>query len=121
MKETEFKKSICKIGDIVRVKDCHHAEPHFYEVSYIKTDYSGNAYAVSQPADFSHRFEDVTAIYRYDGKDLKCIFQEDIVMSDRLTDSINFDSLQGAKDLQEYEERVRDKIREIFNIPKGIL
>lgn len=75
--------NICKIGDIVRVQDCHHAEPHFYEVSSFKTDHLGNSYAVSQPADYSHSVDDITAIYRYNGKDLKCIWEKGESVDDR--------------------------------------
>jgi hypothetical protein len=63
-------KYVIKVGDIVRVQDCHHLEPHFYEVSRVVADG-----VVSQPACFHHHFNEITAIYRHDGRDLKCIWQ----------------------------------------------
>ena len=59
-----------KIGDIVRVEDCHHAEPRFYEVSIVE-EYA----VISQPAYFSHRKSEITAIYRNNGKDFVCIWR----------------------------------------------
>ncbi len=60
-----------KIGDIVRVEDIHHIEPHYYEVDHIEQNG-----VVSQPAHFRHRLDDVTAIYRLIGKDFKCIWEK---------------------------------------------
>jgi hypothetical protein len=48
-----------QVGDVVKVKDCHHFEPHFYEVDSISEDSFR-----SQPADYRHKFEDIIAIYR---------------------------------------------------------
>lgn len=57
-------------GDIVRVESCHSANPHFYEVSEIRSDG-----VVSQPACFHHRYNEITAVYRYDGKHFGCIWE----------------------------------------------
>ena len=59
-----------KIGDIVRVEDCHHAEPHYYEVSDIRGDG-----VVSQPADYRHRWNAITAVYRLKGNDFVMIWE----------------------------------------------
>lgn len=59
-----------KNGDIVRVESCHSLEPHFYEVSQIREDG-----VVSQPACFRHRYNEITAVYRYDGKHFACIWE----------------------------------------------
>lgn len=61
--------NIVKVGDIVRVEDIHSDAPHFYEVSRIEKNG-----VVSQPASFKHWFIDITAVYRYDGKNFECIW-----------------------------------------------
>ena len=74
--EVESKKAgVCaeiKKGDIVRVEDIHHDAPHFYEVNRIQGDG-----VISQPACFKHTFNEITAIYRYNGEDFKCIWQKE--------------------------------------------
>ena len=57
-------------GDIVRVESCHSLEPHFYEVYQITDDG-----VVSQPACFHHRYNEITAVYRYDGKHFACVWE----------------------------------------------
>lgn len=59
-------------GDIVRVEDIHHDAPHFYEVHRKEMDG-----VISQPACFKHTFDEITAIYRYNGEDFKCIWQKE--------------------------------------------
>lgn len=61
-----------KVGDIVRVEDIHHREPHYYEVSIVQQDC-----VISQPAYFKHWLRDITAIYRINGKDFKCIWERE--------------------------------------------
>ena len=70
VKKDTMLKHVIRVGDIVRVEDCHHMEPHFYEVNRVVSDG-----VVSQPACFHHNFNEITAIYRYDGRDFKCIWQ----------------------------------------------
>lgn len=64
---------ILKAGDIIKVQSCHDPEPCCYEVSKI----TENA-AISQPADFKHRYNDILAVYRYNGHDYQCIWQQGI-------------------------------------------
>lgn len=61
--------NIVKVGDIVRVEDLHSDKPNFYEVSRIEKNC-----VVSQPASFKHWFKNITAVYRYDGKNFECIW-----------------------------------------------
>lgn len=61
-----------RVGDIVRVQDIHHREPHYYEVDRIEQNG-----VISQPACFKHWFDDITAVYRLTGKHFKCIWEKD--------------------------------------------
>lgn len=65
-------RSIVKAGDLILVQDCHHLEPHTYEVSRI--DDNG---PVSQPADFYHWWHEINAVYRLSksGKTYRCIWR----------------------------------------------
>ncbi len=64
-------KDLVKIGDIVRVEDIHHTKQYYYEVDEVHSNS-----IISQPAQFRHRFDDITAIYRLIGKDFKCIWEK---------------------------------------------
>lgn len=57
-------------GDIVRILTCHSAELLCYQVAGFDND---GVY--SQPAHFCHRNDEIIAIYRFDGKDYKCIWE----------------------------------------------
>lgn len=61
-----------KVGDIIEVQDCHHAEPHFYEISEIR-----QGCLISQPGDYKHNYEDIIAIYRKANEKLVCIFNKE--------------------------------------------
>lgn len=61
-----------RVGDIVRIKSCHTTELKCYEVDSIQTDG-----VVSQPAGFHHDFNEIIAIYRFYGKDFKCIWERE--------------------------------------------
>lgn len=65
--------SLLREGDLIMVQDCHHLEPHTYEVSRI--DSQG---PVSQPACFHHWWDDIIAVYRLtkSGKNYKCIWRK---------------------------------------------
>lgn len=60
-----------RVGDIVRIKSCHTTELKCYEINSI-----GNG-VVSQPAGFHHDFNEIIAIYRFDGADFKCIWERE--------------------------------------------
>lgn len=60
-----------KIGDLVKVQDCHHAEPHVYEVAEICL-----GGFVSQPAAFFHRTNEIVAVYRFNGNDYKEVWSD---------------------------------------------
>ncbi len=72
--------NIVKVGDIVRVEDIHHDAPHFYEVA--RKHFDG---VISQPASFKHTFDEITAIYRYNGKDFKCIWGREYMSENKMT------------------------------------
>lgn len=59
-----------KKGDIVRVESVHSCEPHYYEVDRIYDDG-----VISQPADFRHRNNEITAIYRRETMHFICIWE----------------------------------------------
>lgn len=61
-----------KIGDIVRINTVHSSELKCYQVDSIKFDG-----VVSQPAGFHHNFNEIVAVYRFDGADFKCIWERD--------------------------------------------
>ena len=69
-KELFDKTPFIRVGDIIKVQTCHDPEPCCYEVSSI---YNGDY--ISQPASFRHRRSDIIAVYRFDGKDYKCIWE----------------------------------------------
>ena len=58
------------LGDIVRINSAHCESLNCYEVSSIESDC-----VISQPAGFRHRYNEIIAIYRFDGKDFKCIWE----------------------------------------------
>lgn len=58
------------LGDIVRINSIHSSELSCYEVSEIRQEG-----VVSQPAGFRHRYNEIIAIYRFDGADFKCIWE----------------------------------------------
>lgn len=58
------------VGDIVRINSIHSSELSCYEVSSIVQDG-----VISQPAGFHHRYDEIIAIYRFDGTDFKCIWE----------------------------------------------
>ena len=64
-----------KEGDIIRVEDWYHSEPHYYEVSSKGVDFTHTKYAKSQPADYNHDYRDITAVYRLKGKDFICLWE----------------------------------------------
>lgn len=59
-------------GDIVRINSIHSSELKCYEVS--RVEFSG---VVSQPAGFHHNYNEIIAVYRFDGKDFKCIWERE--------------------------------------------
>ena len=61
-----------KLGDIVRIDTVHSAELKCYEVDSIKFDG-----VVSQPAGFHHNYNEIVAVYRFDGTDFKCIWERE--------------------------------------------
>ena len=52
---------LIKVGDLIRVQDCHHSQPCTYEVSSIESNGP-----VSQPGHFAHNWVDIIAVYRFD-------------------------------------------------------
>lgn len=74
---------IC-IGDIVRIASVHCSELNCYEVTRIESDG-----VVSQPAAFHHRYDEIIAIYRFDGTDFKCIWVRE-GYRDRLAASVQW-------------------------------
>ena len=61
-----------RVGDIVRIKSCHTTELKCYEVDSIRIDG-----VVSQPAGLHNDFNEIIAIYRFYGKDFKCIWERE--------------------------------------------
>ncbi len=57
-------------GDIVRIDTVHSAELLCYQVDGYE---DGGVF--SNPAHFYHRYDEIVAIYRYDGNDYKCIWE----------------------------------------------
>lgn len=68
----ELQKGMPKIlvGDLVRINSAHSSNLYCYEVDEIRKDC-----VVSNPADFHHRYNEIIAIYRFDGADFKCIWE----------------------------------------------
>lgn len=60
------------VGDIVRIKSVHMAKLKCYEVDSIELDG-----VVSEPAGFHHRYNEIIAVYRFDGTDFKCIWERE--------------------------------------------
>lgn len=71
---TKLQESMPKIleGDIVRIGSIHCLELRCYEVSRIVDDG-----VVSQPAGFHHNFNEIVAVYRFDGTDFKCVWERE--------------------------------------------
>ena len=63
-----------KPGMLIKVLDCHSTEPHIYEVSHIRRDHIGRMFAVSEPADMHHKFDDILGVYELQGRDYICIW-----------------------------------------------
>lgn len=59
-------------GDIVRINSIHSSELKCYEVSQV--EFSG---VVSQPAGFHHNYNEIIAVYRFDGTDFNCIWERE--------------------------------------------
>lgn len=62
-----------QLGDIVRINSVHSDKLNCYEVSSVESDG-----VVSQPAGFHHRYDEIIAIYRFDGTDFRCIWESPI-------------------------------------------
>lgn len=60
------------IGDIIRINSIHCRELKCYEVSDKRIDG-----VISQPAGFHHNYNEIIAIYRFDGMDFKCIWERE--------------------------------------------
>lgn len=60
------------IGDIVRINSIHCRELKCYEVSDKRIDG-----VISQPAGFHHNYNEIIAVYRFDGTDFKCIWERE--------------------------------------------
>lgn len=61
-----------RVGDIVRIKSYHTDLLKCYEVDRVEIDG-----VVSQPAGFHHDLNEIIAIYRFYGKDFKCIWERE--------------------------------------------
>ena len=61
-----------RVGDIVRIKSCHTDKLKCYEVDSIELDG-----VVSEPAGFHHDYNEIIAVYRFDGADFKCIWERE--------------------------------------------
>lgn len=74
LERERLQRSMPKIfkGDIVRIKSIHSSELSCYEVS--QAEFSG---VVSQPAGFCHDYNEIVAVYRFDGTDFKCIWERE--------------------------------------------
>lgn len=59
-----------QLGDIVRINSVHSNRLNCYEVSSIESNG-----VVSQPAGFRHCYNEIIAIYRFDGTDFKCVWE----------------------------------------------
>lgn len=63
-----------KPGMLIKVLNCHQAEPHIFEVSHIRRDHIGRMFAVSEPADMHHKFDDILGVYELQGRDYICVW-----------------------------------------------
>lgn len=61
-----------RVGDIVRIKSCHTSKLKCYEVDSIELDG-----VISEPAGFHHNYNEIIAVYRFDGNDFKCIWERE--------------------------------------------
>ena len=76
-----------KPGMLIEVQDCHHAEPHIYEVSRIEKDKCGRdiTWAVSMTAGYHYNFNDITAVWERQGDDYVRVWVADPITRYRYT------------------------------------